>query len=57
LATITDAGLQLMHDAASDHLDSVRRHLIDLLTDEQIAALGDIFIAIGHGLGRSTTIS
>ena len=45
-----------MRNAAVDHLASVRRHLIDLLTPEQITTLGDIFITVGRGLGRTTTI-
>jgi DNA-binding MarR family transcriptional regulator len=57
LATLTDSGLAVMREAAIDHVASVRRHLIDLLTPEQVAALGDIFIAVGRGLGRRTTIS
>ncbi|WP_433253293.1 hypothetical protein ACQPYK_09655 [Streptosporangium sp. CA-135522] len=35
----------LTHDPGlsdPDHVESVRRHLIDLLTDEQIQTLGDI---------------
>ena len=48
-------GLDAMSTAAGDHVASVRRHLIDLLTAEQIDALGDIFLAVGAGLGRATT--
>ena len=57
LATLTESGLEVMRNAAADHVASVRRHLIDLLTPEQIETLGDIFITVGRGLGRTTTIS
>jgi len=57
LATLTDAGLAVMRNASADHLASVRRHLIDLLTADQIKALGDIFITVGRKLGRTPTIS
>ncbi|HEY4333730.1 MAG TPA: MarR family transcriptional regulator [Ilumatobacteraceae bacterium] len=52
LATVTPAGLKAMRVAAGDHVASVRRHLVDRLTPEQLDVLGDIFIAVGTGLGR-----
>ena len=55
LATVTDAGLEAMNAAAADHVASVRRHLVDRLTTDQIDALGDIFIAVGRGLGRNVS--
>ncbi|MFD8557771.1 MarR family winged helix-turn-helix transcriptional regulator [Streptosporangium canum] len=39
---LTDGGLRAIEAAAPDHVASVRRHLIDLLTPEQIETLGDI---------------
>ncbi|WP_326820496.1 MarR family winged helix-turn-helix transcriptional regulator [Streptosporangium sp. NBC_01639] len=39
---LTDGGLRAIEAAAPRHVESVRRHLIDLLTEEQIATLGDI---------------
>ena len=57
LATLTESGVAAMRAAADDHLRSVRRHLIDRLTVPQIIALGDIFIAVGTGLGRTPTIA
>ncbi len=56
LATITDAGLHAMEAAVEDHVASVRKHLIDRLTTQQIDALGDIFAAVGTGLGRTITV-
>ncbi|MER5418579.1 MarR family winged helix-turn-helix transcriptional regulator [Streptosporangium roseum] len=39
---LTDGGMRAIEAAAPDHVESVRRHLIDLLTTEQIETLGDI---------------
>lgn len=39
---LTDQGLTAIKDAAPDHVTSVRKHLIDLLTPAQIAALTQI---------------
>ncbi len=51
-ASITPTGLEALESAVSDHVLSVRRHLIDQLTPEQIVTLGDIFITVGSVLGR-----
>lgn len=40
-AVLTTDGLRAIEKAAPKHVDSVRRHFIDLLTDDQITALGD----------------
>ena len=39
IIVLTEAGLRAIEDAAPHHVASVRRHMIDLLTDEEIAAL------------------
>jgi DNA-binding MarR family transcriptional regulator len=52
LATLTADGRQLLHDAAPTHVDSVRRHLIDLLSTEQISVLGDIFTIVSNQVRR-----
>ena len=41
-ACLTSAGLRAIEAAAPDHVDSIRRHLLDVLTREQLACLGDI---------------
>ena len=41
-ACLTDAGLRAIQAAAPDHVESVRRHFVDALNDEQLAQLGDI---------------
>jgi DNA-binding MarR family transcriptional regulator len=54
-AQITDRGLEVMRRAAPDHVDGVRRHLIDLLSPQQIQQMGDIFeIVRAAGLARQT---
>ncbi|WP_232376085.1 MarR family winged helix-turn-helix transcriptional regulator [Amycolatopsis aidingensis] len=39
--TLTEHGLSTIERAAPAHVDSVRRHFIDLLTEDQIDALGE----------------
>ncbi|GAA3469213.1 MarR family transcriptional regulator [Nonomuraea roseola] len=39
---LSEGGWRAIQEAAPLHVESVRRHLIDLLTDEQLDALGDI---------------
>ena len=46
VVALTDQGLDTIEAAAPAHVESVRRHLIDLLTPEQITALGDITDAV-----------
>ncbi len=57
LATLTERGMERLHSAVDDHVASVRRHLVDQLTSKQIDALGDIFIAVGTGLGRIPSVA
>jgi DNA-binding MarR family transcriptional regulator len=40
-AVLTDHGWKVLVAAAPDHVESVRRHLLDVLTPEQFTALGD----------------
>lgn len=39
---VTEQGLDAIRRAAPDHVASVRRHLIDLLTPEQVTALSEL---------------
>jgi DNA-binding MarR family transcriptional regulator len=41
-AVLTAEGLHAVERAAPDHVESVRRHLIDHLTRDQVAALADV---------------
>ncbi|MEO6123544.1 MAG: hypothetical protein ABIR32_07510 [Ilumatobacteraceae bacterium] len=51
-ATITDAGLEALERAVPAHVASVRHHLVDRLTPEQLTTLGDIFLTLGDALRR-----
>jgi len=42
VVALTEKGLRTIEKAAPAHVNSVRRHFVDLLTDEEIATLGDI---------------
>jgi DNA-binding MarR family transcriptional regulator len=49
LASLTDGGMAYLRTAAPGHVETVRRHLFDVLTPEQVAALRDISdTIIGH---------
>ena len=54
-AVLTDAGLTALVSAAPGHVDGVRRHLFDRLTDEQVDQLRSISEAVlggrAHGIG------
>ena len=52
-AVMTDAGYAAIEAAAPGHVEAVRRHLFDVLTDEQVRQLGEISAAIRDGLLRS----
>jgi len=59
-AVLTDTGFQMLEAAAPAHVEGVRRHLFDQLSEEQVAQLGEISQVIIDGLrgerdaGRST---
>ncbi|MCP9989866.1 MarR family winged helix-turn-helix transcriptional regulator [Streptomyces albogriseolus] len=42
LLVLTETGWNTLHQAAPTHLDSVRRHFVDRLEPEELAALGRI---------------
>ncbi len=42
LLVLTPAGWDVLRDAAPSHVSSVRRHFVDRLTPEELAALGRI---------------
>ena len=52
LCKLTAAGLNKLTAAAPPHVDSVRSHLVDRLSDEEFAALGKIFGKLVNELGR-----
>ena len=52
LAVMTDKGFAAIEAAAPGHVEGVRRHVFDVLTEEQIRQLGEISAAIRDGLLR-----
>jgi DNA-binding MarR family transcriptional regulator len=46
LAVLTDDGFAALEAAAPLHVESVRRHLFDVLTAEQLVALRDVQVAL-----------
>ncbi|MGC5340731.1 hypothetical protein ACPXBC_29580, partial [Escherichia coli] len=50
LAVLTDLGWQRLVDAAPSHVTSVREHLVDVLTPEQFAALGEALAVVADHL-------
>lgn len=52
---LTDAGFQRLADAAPGHVASVRAHLVDVLTDQQLAALGGAMGVVEQHL-RETSV-
>jgi DNA-binding MarR family transcriptional regulator len=59
ILTLTEAGWQAITTAAPAHVESVRRHFVDLLTSEQIQLLGDltetVLAHLGSGPGQPGT--
>lgn len=53
-AVLTEEGFQALVAAAPSHVASVRAHLFDLLTPEQVRQLGQITGAIVNGLRESS---
>jgi DNA-binding MarR family transcriptional regulator len=52
-AELTDAGFDVLAAAAPGHVESVRRHLFDLLSPEQIRALGGISDTVAAHLRKN----
>jgi DNA-binding MarR family transcriptional regulator len=49
-AQLSDEGFAVLQTAAPSHVQSVRRHVFDQLSKEQVAALGEISQAIANSL-------
>lgn len=49
-AQLTPKGFELLKRAAPEHLKSVRRLMIDQLTDAEVKAIGSAFAKIGKTL-------
>jgi hypothetical protein len=52
-ATLTDAGYAVLAAAAPAHVASVRRHLFEQLTPQQVEALGEICQAVATELATA----
>lgn len=50
LISLTEKGRAILREAAPPHVASVRRHIMDLLTDEEVAALDTIAGKVITGL-------
>jgi DNA-binding MarR family transcriptional regulator len=48
-AELTDAGREKLATSAPGHVEAVRRHLIDLLTPDQVVALHEIGVRLQDG--------
>jgi DNA-binding MarR family transcriptional regulator len=50
MVELTDEGRRAITDAAPAHTEAVRRYLIDLLDDDEIATMTDVFQRALEGL-------
>lgn len=50
LASLTDAGWDKLHEALEPHVQSVRNHFVDLLTNDELKAVGSAFTKIATQL-------
>ena len=51
-AVLTDLGWDKLNSAAADHVESVRSHLVDLLTPNEFAELGRIALKVSEHLKK-----
>ncbi|TDD61001.1 MarR family transcriptional regulator [Kribbella antibiotica] len=51
-AELTDAGHDLLVEAAPTHVESVRANLVDLASPEDFAAIGRVFDAVSEHVGQ-----
>jgi DNA-binding MarR family transcriptional regulator len=51
--TMTDAGYARLEAAAPGHVTAVRTHLVDVLSDDQLRALGRAMSAVRDALGTA----
>ncbi|MFK7920023.1 MAG: MarR family winged helix-turn-helix transcriptional regulator [Ilumatobacter sp.] len=55
MGLLTEAGRKLLDATAPHHVASVRRHIFDHLTSEQVDAMAAIFTSISAGLAQDDT--
>lgn len=56
LAVMTDEGWELLKTAAPEHVESVRQHLVDVLTPEEFKLLGEASAKLVAALGATVEI-
>jgi len=56
-AVLTASGADLLASTAPHHVDSVRQHIFDHLTADQVDAMADIFTAIGAAFDAAASAS
>ncbi|BDZ41306.1 transcriptional regulator [Paraoerskovia sediminicola] len=49
VCSLTDAGRSMLEAEAPAHVAAVRRYLVDVLTDDELAALGGIMAKVAQG--------
>jgi len=54
-AVLTEHGQNLLVSAAPAHVESVRRHLVDILTPEEFASLGKVCTKVSNHLKSLTS--
>lgn len=54
VVALTDAGLHALRTAAPGHVESVRRHFLDLLTRDQVELLGEITDTVVRHLAQES---
>ena len=54
MAVLTESGLNRLTATAPHHVASVRRHIFDHLSADNVTAMAEIFSAIAAGLDRPT---
>lgn len=52
LALLTDTGMRLLETAAKTHVNGVREHLIDELSETEQDVLARVFAGVAHRLGN-----
>lgn len=50
---MTPEGLAVLEAAAPIHVESVRSHLVDVITPEQLASMGEAFGRVGEAAGAT----
>jgi DNA-binding MarR family transcriptional regulator len=55
MVRLTDTGRAAIEAAAPEHVETVRRHFFDLLSDDEVETLGAVFDRVLRGLANDKT--